>query len=133
MLSQSSAVSVGIRSKISRSSCAGEAITLRSRCSNPASCSLDGQFQFAGQIHLGDPVDIVDGRRRADRGQRLLRLGDRVLSAGGRIVGVLALAARAAEIDVQFREQLQFGVDPLLRDGVDGGGSASAYQSCVRA
>ncbi len=85
---------------------------------------VDGQFEFPDQIHPGHPVDRIHRRGRADPLQRLLRLGDGPLVSCRRVIGVLTLPPRPAQIHPVFGEQIQFGVDPLLGDGVDRGGLA---------
>ena len=72
MRSHSTVSSVGMRSNTSRISCAGLAMTLRSRrCRRASCCSIE--LEFAAEVGLRDAVDVVDGRGGAQRRERLAR------------------------------------------------------------
>ena len=121
MWSHCPAVSVGMRSKIARISCDGEAM-LFSSAVVPAGF-VDFQLQAQPLAHgiEGDGVDVVRRLQPVQRGECLARGGRELLVPGGGEVLVFGLVPGQAEFGGEARVKPDQGVREGVGDGVDGG------------
>ncbi len=124
MRSQSSRVSVGMRSKISRISCAGAGDDVEVALVQPRLVALELERELAAEVGDGDRSTSSAGSAARSACERRPDRLDRALVPGGRVVGEPVVGRGAPDVGADGRIQLDEGVDPVLGDAVDVGRGA---------